>query len=789
MVRQLRRQPNKARRLVDKQKKAECTGNQTDQRPPSYLVYDGDKATNDDQKNIVSSSKAMTKTNTKTVATMTKTKTMPSSLIRITTLFHLLVVSGVLLSLATITLNMKLLETSKTTSTKNKNKNHHHHLPTLKLWKKHSVLQKLASEETAEAETETTETTRKTNSQSTIRGGGGGGNDGDRGRSDRDRTTTRIQQPGSSTSSSISSSNRRRDEVDDEAAATAATATATATNNRLDMITPTECHDVRRYVENQQWEDPNNNDITTTTTNNNNNNNHNRVLLARNVITDPQFAISVHNREYDRVRYSSIYIKGDYYEKKVRNRFLFILNEDEKGIEETEEKQINNNDNNTLIHRGRRKIRSRTKPFVIDVGGNIGYYTLLSASLNHHVITFEINPANLIRLCESIQLNLDPNDEDSIQVDNVKPLLHQADRKRQEVEEEGREVNGRRLLSTYPFSKDSVEIYRYAVSNQSGQSLEVDIPKRNPGEAHVVVDNRDSGADSEPDADNNTIDTPPTLNVQASQDNHDPLTPRSASTTTTKTVPVHQDLATLRHAQVMTITLDMFATQQGWLLLENDNDNEINNNGNDSSSSSSNENYELSSSSSTLTKRLTPPPPRQLPPPRSPPSISILKIDTEGHEPQIIEGSKRLLQSGLVKNVLMEYRPATCRSAVIDILLAAGYGIVYENVDRQILTLLGRDASETYLDPYRPGAAAHANDPRKGSSSSSSSSKTAAATTTSSSSSETTSTNTTTAAAGGGGGGGTAKKSLLDDGYEDLWFRLLSNPLPPSAARKYWSLQ
>ena len=729
----------------------------------------------------------MTMTKTKTV-TVTK-KTMPSSLLlllRLKTLFLLLVVSCVLLSLATITLDMKL--------------NHHYHynhnqqqlpIPTLKLWKELSVLQKLASEETAETTeieattTEATETgtTRKTKSQYYIRSGRGGDGDGrgrGRGRG-RDRTT--IQQPDSSSISSSSNSGKTG-EVGNEAIAT------NTVHNVID-ITPTECHDVRRYVENHQWEDPNKNNTSTNNNNNNNNNHdgHHSLLLARNVITDPQFAISVHNRQYDRVRYSSIYLKGDYYEKKVRNRFLFILKEEEESEEmqpETEQEEI---DNNRLDHHGQR--RRRRTPFVIDVGGNIGYYSLLSASLNHHVVTFEINPANLIRLCESIQLNLDPKDKDSIQVENVKPLLlHLTDPKRQRQEEE---ENGRQVLSYYPFSKDSIEIYRYAVSNQPGQSLEVDIPKRNPGEAHVVnIDNNNNNninnktnADRDVDSDDNnksdadsdsTIDTLPTLNRQAGQDGHESL-PGTASTTTAmtttmKTTYAHQDIATLRHAQVMTITLDMFATQQGWLLLNN--------------GSSSNENNEDSSSTSTTTTTTKLPP---LSPPQSPPSISILKIDTEGHEPQIIEGSKRLLQSGLVKNVLMEYRPATCRSAVIDILLEAGYGIVYENIDRQILTLLGREASETYLDPYRPGAAAHRNDPRKGlssTSSSSSSSKTAATRT--SSSSETTSTAATTSTNTTTGGSTTKKSSFLDDGYEDLWFRLLSNPLPPSAARKYWSL-
>jgi hypothetical protein len=105
--------------------------------------------------------------------------------------------------------------------------------------------------------------------------------------------------------------------------------------------------------------------------------------------------------------------------------------------------------------------------------------------------------------------------------------------------------------------------------------------------------------------------------------------------------------------------------------------------------------------------------------------------------------------------------------------LDAGYGIVYENMDRRILTLLGREASESYLDPYRAGAAAHAKDPRKGISmnvrrQAKRSSLTINGAT------DLTSTTTKT-------------EADLEEGYEDLWFRLLSNPLPPSAVQSYWA--
>jgi FkbM family methyltransferase len=42
---------------------------------------------------------------------------------------------------------------------------------------------------------------------------------------------------------------------------------------------------------------------------------------------------------------------------------------------------------------------------VIDVGGNIGWFTLLSAAHGHHVDVFEPNKVNIIRQCQSMWLN------------------------------------------------------------------------------------------------------------------------------------------------------------------------------------------------------------------------------------------------------------------------------------------------------------------------------------------------------------------------------------------------
>lgn len=105
------------------------------------------------------------------------------------------------------------------------------------------------------------------------------------------------------------------------------------------------CDSVQRYIDNGHWPDPNQG-----------------VFYVRRVEDPPNFLVSVHSQSYDRLRFSTIYSKGRYYERNVIERFHRILD------------------------------RAPKNSIVLDVGGNIGYYTLLSAGLGQVVHTFEINP-------------------------------------------------------------------------------------------------------------------------------------------------------------------------------------------------------------------------------------------------------------------------------------------------------------------------------------------------------------------------------------------------------------
>lgn len=92
--------------------------------------------------------------------------------------------------------------------------------------------------------------------------------------------------------------------------------------------------------------------------------------------TPKPFYWSTHKADLDMTRASS-YEKGEYYEKQLTKR-----------ISETFD-----------------KIQG-TESIFLDVGGNIGWFSLLAAAHGaSKVYTFEPNPSNIVRICESLNLN------------------------------------------------------------------------------------------------------------------------------------------------------------------------------------------------------------------------------------------------------------------------------------------------------------------------------------------------------------------------------------------------
>jgi FkbM family methyltransferase len=97
-------------------------------------------------------------------------------------------------------------------------------------------------------------------------------------------------------------------------------------------------------------------------------------------ITDPPFWISLHKAYFDKMRWLSIMEKGNYYETGITDQFHQILaNTSRPGL-------------------------------VLDIGMNIGWFTLFARAHGHAVAAFEPNPIMHTRVCESLELNQWHND-------------------------------------------------------------------------------------------------------------------------------------------------------------------------------------------------------------------------------------------------------------------------------------------------------------------------------------------------------------------------------------------
>jgi FkbM family methyltransferase len=92
---------------------------------------------------------------------------------------------------------------------------------------------------------------------------------------------------------------------------------------------------------------------------------------------EPSFWVSLHNRNYDRTRWG-IKTNGYYYESDLERIWRSILSEE-----------------------------ASQDATVLDVGANIGYFTLLSMAMGGSIVVhaFEPNPISHLRLCESMELN------------------------------------------------------------------------------------------------------------------------------------------------------------------------------------------------------------------------------------------------------------------------------------------------------------------------------------------------------------------------------------------------
>lgn len=164
------------------------------------------------------------------------------------------------------------------------------------------------------------------------------------------------------------------------------------------------------------------------------------------------FHMSLHNATYDPMRWKSIATTGRYYETVLERIWGTILR---RALLE---------DSKDNIH-------------VVDVGGNVGYYALYSAAFDTThasrritVDSFEPNPLNLLRTCESLQLNqwnTNNNGTRRITTDDAAAAIAENDN------DDG----------------PNIRLWQYGMSNQSDQTLHFVVPHRpfNPGGGQVVT--------------------------------------------------------------------------------------------------------------------------------------------------------------------------------------------------------------------------------------------------------------------------------------------------------------
>lgn len=157
-------------------------------------------------------------------------------------------------------------------------------------------------------------------------------------------------------------------------------------------------------------------------------------LFARYTLEEPHFYISVHNKAYDKVRYELFETTGFYYERVLTDCFRQVLSSKNDG-----EKRV------------------------LDVGGNIGWYALLSAALGAQVATFEPHPPNFLRMCESQCLN-----------DWLVPTTSSSNDQQSTC-----------LMGDTPSLSKHIQIFPYGVSDRNTQ-LNFQLVGSNPGQGEVL---------------------------------------------------------------------------------------------------------------------------------------------------------------------------------------------------------------------------------------------------------------------------------------------------------------
>ena len=312
-------------------------------------------------------------------------------------------------------------------------------------------------------------------------------------------------------------------------------------------------------------------------------------MYARETTTSPPFWISLHSKEYDPKPWNSIMATGKDTEHQLTHIFYEILS-----------------------------IASPNAAVVIDVGSNIGWYSLLSASIGigqsqqRKVYSFDANPINLIRLCESIELNHWTSSSSSTSTtigDDGIGINENSDKLRLKNPEHQQQLRQLRTAHSLSSKASSHHFTATALSPKAADHHYDISPTTSSSRASTTtIDLYNYGVSDTTTASDTQPTNPMALYVPKNE-------PGSASfiQPLNKRTTLEKDLDA-RIDNIGLITLDDFATQQGWL----------------------NTNQQLKTEANDVDR------------------IAILNIDVEGYEANVVRGGRKLIGSGLIDNIIME---------------------------------------------------------------------------------------------------------------------------------------
>ena len=309
-------------------------------------------------------------------------------------------------------------------------------------------------------------------------------------------------------------------------------------------------------------------------------------MYARETTTSPPFWISLNSKQYDSKPWS-IVESGKYSEHQLTHIFYEILS------------------------------TASPNAAVIDVGSNIGWYSLLSASIStgqqsqhRKVYSFDANPINLIRMCESIELNHWTSSSSSSSIIGDDGNGDKLRLKNSEHQQQLRQLRTAHSLS----SKASSHHFTATALSPKAADHHYDISPISSSSSRTsttTIDLYNYGVSDTSTTSDTSTNNPMALYVPKNE-------PGSASfiQPLNKRTMLEKDLDARIH-NIALIALDDFATQQGWL----------------------NTNRRLAKTSENA---------------NDVDRIAILKIDVEGYEANVIRGGRKLIESGLIDSIIME---------------------------------------------------------------------------------------------------------------------------------------